>query len=440
MSPFDRFAKDYKNKKVLIFGLGLQGRGVGDAIIFAQIGAQVRVTDLKTKSQLHLSISKLKPYPIEFTLGEHKKEDIDWADTIIRNASVPWNHELLKYARKTHKSIKMDACLFFEYTKDSPNKIGITGTRGKTTTTTLIHHIFQKAHKKSVLAGNIIPKASLQFLTNFDPSTTYIFELSSWQLQAFHQQQISPHYSIFTNIYPDHLIDQNFQQYSYDKTAIFAYQKTQDVLIANQQDKQLQKLVSNPPGKVIWFNPNQLPSNLKTKLKGDHNLENIAAAVNLCRQFGLDDHTIFEAISSFQPVSFRLQPVACINQVEIINDTTSTTPIALKKAISTYPNSILIMGGNSKNLPLDDIIETINSQVQAIILLPGTGTQEIKPYIKPHLIQLETSDLNQALKKALQLAQPNHTILFSPGFTSFKLFNNEFDRGKKFNQAVKSLT
>lgn len=439
MTPFLQFAKDYQQKKVLIFGLGLQGRGVGDVQIFSQIGAQVKVTDKKSANQLAPSLKLLKKYPdLSFSLGKTTKNDILWADVIIRNASVPWNHPLLQLARSKSIPVKMDAALFFEYAQ--PKKaIAITGTRGKTTTTHLIYQVLRASKHKSTLAGNCTPTASLELLKKYDPETYYIFELSSWQLQAFDQEKISPPISLITNFFPDHLLDKTYPEYIHDKLAIFKYHTKTGMLFANQDNPDCRKYIKNSPGKIIWFTKNQV-KHLKLKLKGKHNQENVAAAMAVFSHLGIKSKMAIQTIENFSSIPYRLENIATVNQVTFINDTTSTTPIATIKALDTYPNSIILIGGATKNLPIDQMVKSLERKAKKIILLKGQGANQIKTKIpKSKLLSGEFSSLKDAVITAFNLAQPGDTILFSPGFLSFEMFQNEFDRGEQFNQIVKEL-
>ena len=436
MTPFQQFKADFSGKKVLIFGLGLQGRGVGDAQVFAKLGAKVTVTDQKTEADLAPSLHQLAGLEITYALSGHQQADILAAQVIIRNASVPWNHPLLELARQHHIPIKMDAALFFAYAR--PLAIAVTGTRGKSTTTTLISELLQAAGQNPILGGNITPAASLSFLENYRPTNFYVFELSSWQLQAFHQEKISPPIAVVTNLYPDHLLDRTYAQYVHDKTAIFAHQRPTDHLFLNAADPLTPQLKDQAKGIVDFFDAFQVPASWQPQLKGDHNRANIAAALKVAALMGVTPATAQTTVESFSPLPYRLEPITTINRVTIINDTTSTTPAATIAALKAYPGSILILGGASKRLPIEDLVNTVNTLSGKILLLPGTGTNEIKSRLDSTKVLGEFSSLPQILDQALRMAKPGSTILFSPGFTSFGQFHNEFDRGQQFNQAVSS--
>jgi UDP-N-acetylmuramoylalanine--D-glutamate ligase len=434
MKPFDQFAADYHDKQVLIFGLGLQGRGVGDTEIFAQIGARVTVTDQKPADKLADSISKLQSYPITYHLGGHRPEDILSADVIVRNASIPWNHPMLELAREKNIPIHMDETLFFHYAK--PQKtLGVTGTRGKSTTTALIYELLKANQIPVILAGNIVPEPSLSLLVNYDPDKYYLFELSSWQLQGFALQRISPHLAVVTNIYPDHLLDRTLEEYIQDKEAIFQNQQPGDYLIINRDNPHTQILASRAKANITWFDKHSLPAAYHPILKGDHNLENLAAAYQVGKILNLDQ--LEQPLTGFSGLPFRQEVIGNSNGITVINDSTSTTPTACLKAINTYPGSILIIGGTTKKLPLIELVPDLHSKTKAIIMLPGSGTQELLPLLGNTPEVQPAADLSDAINQAFNLAGNGDTILFSPAFTSFGQFDNEFDRGRQFNQLIK---
>lgn len=438
----DQLRHKYSGKNVLIFGLGLLGRGIGDTRFFYKLGANIRVTDIKPAHKLTKALDQIKDLNnISYTLGKHEEKDIDWADVIVRNASVPWDHRLLDLARQQKKAIVMDTQLFVQYT--GIFSIGITGTRGKTTTSYMIHHILKDhSPKKILLGGNIIGVATLPLMEEIDDPTEHIavLELSSWQLQAFKQSKISPNIAVITNIYPDHLNTYtSMKEYTDDKKAIITHQRSTDHAFFNADQKDLfSSWESLTKATSHWFSNKYLPQNISLDVIGPHNLQNAAAAYAVTAHLGISEEKVAESLSTFKGIPFRLEEIATSNNIKVFNDTTSTTPIALSTAIKSFDAPItLIMGGTDKKLPLKNVIININHEVDQIILLPGTGTDRIKPHLDPFKIILETSSLKKAFIKALSASKSGDIILFSPGFTSFGLFHNEFDRGEQFNQVVR---
>jgi len=439
---------DFKNKKILIFGLGLLGRGVKDAIFFAEKGAQVRVTDLKNAEQLKHSVEQLKKYSnVEYSLGGHKNEDILWADLIIRNAGVPKNSPFIKLAQKNKIKVDMDESLFAEYCPCPI--IGITGTRGKSTTTALIYKIlndyFSTKNKNVFLAGNIMGEATLPLIDKATKNDLIVLELSSWQLQGFGTKKISPHVAVFTNIFPDHLnYYKNMREYINDKKFIFQFQNKKDYCVINSTNNYTQKIIPEVPSKIITFSGQTFPADWSVKLPGKHNLENISAAVCVSQIFKIPEKDIKKSIAEFNGLEHRLEFVDEINDIDFFNDTTSTTPVAGVLALQSFNKPIvLIAGGATKNLNLSPFAKAIAKKVKAVILLEGTATDELQKKIinnkGGHLIAGRFNDFSEAFLRAYDLSLPGDIVLLSPGCASFGLFVNEFDRGEQFKKLVKKL-
>lgn len=438
---------NFKNKKVLILGLGVLGRGVKDAIFFAEAGARVTVTDLKTENELKESMEKLKKYNIKYTLGRHDNQDILNADLIIRNAGVPPNSPFIKLAKKHKIPVEMDESLFAEYCPCPI--IGITGTRGKSTTTALIgkmlEHLYRGTKKKIYVAGNIQGGATLPLIKKVKKDDLVVLELSSWQLQGFGDKKISPHIAIFTNIYPDHLnYYKSMPEYIKDKKYIFLFQSVSDWCVINRDNQYTKAMERQIRSKKIWFSAKDVPETWKIKLPGEHNRENIAAALVLGRALGFSDEQMKSPLINFTGLEHRLELVKIINNVHFLNDSTSTTPIAGAKALqSTKEPIILLAGGASKNLKLKIFAKEIVKRVKAVFLLEGSATDELESEIKKlggeRLIAGRINNFSEAMNQAWAISLPGDTILLSPGCASFGLFKNEFDRGDQFKKIVNSL-
>jgi UDP-N-acetylmuramoylalanine--D-glutamate ligase len=442
----------FKNKKVLILGLGVLGKGVGDAIFFAKHGAKVTVTDLKTKEQLKPSLKKLAKFKsIKYVLGKHREQDILTADLIIRNPDVPLNSPFLQLALKKNIPVEMDDSLFaknFEGTL-----IGITGTRGKTTTTTLIGEIAKltnlsavKHGRKVFVAGNIKGTATLPLIDKVKKDDIVVLELSSWQLQGFKWNKISPHISVFTNIYPDHLNRYgSMAEYIDDKKNIFRFQKPSDFIILNKKNQHTKTMAKECRAEVVWFDKEQVPKSWKLKMPGEHNKENIAAAIQVGKILGLTMGQMKKTICDFPGVEHRLEYIATKRGVKFINDTTSTTPIAGAIALKTVkPPIILIAGGATKKLDLSEFAKLIGKTVKRVALLNGTATPELEQEIIKNngkkLILGKFNNLRAAINACVAVAKKGDTILLSPGCASFGIFKNEFDRGEQFKKIVKTLS
>jgi len=436
----------YLGKKVLVVGLGLQGGGVGIARFFSELGAIVTVTDKKDKNKLQESIEKLKRFNIQFNLGGHILKDFISADVIFKGPSVPWNSMEVKAAIEKNIPIEME--LSFVVANYPGKVIGITGTRGKSTTTHLIFNLLKESGFDVALGGGLPGISTIDCLKTAGESSWLVAELSSWALSGFHRKKISPHIAVFTNFYPDHLnYYKDLKEYFYDKQAIFQYQKSGDSLIANINLKKNIDSVTQIFQKTNerFFTKNDFLYSLEY-LKGDHNLENAAAAFKVSEILKIDKDKAIQIIKNFKGLPYRLQTVGKKRNVIFINDTTSTTPIATVKAIRSLNGKkiVLFLGGNSKNLPKDILINELNS-IEKIILLSGSFTEEISTILEekfPDKLIGPFSNLEQAIEAGYEEAEKLKDecyLLFSPGATSFSMFNNEFHRGDEFNRLVELI-
>lgn len=452
MSPWEKFQSDWSGKKILIMGLGLQGRGIGDAGILSGVGAHVTVTDLKNEEQLRPALQQLKDAPIRYVLGRHEIEDFRSHDMVLRNPDVPSSSPFLKIARDSGIPIKMDSSLFATY---CPFPIvGVTGTRGKTTTTMMINEILKKRYKGCVyLGGNIPGKATLELLREIERGkrdrekfdSVVVLELSSWELQGWEEEKISPSIAIFTNLYEDHLNRySSMEEYFQDKLAIFRHQKKSDWAILNQKNSWTNKARSVISAQVKWFCGDDLPSQFSLQIPGDHNRANAAAAVLASEAVGIKRQDALRALESFHGVPFRLETIATIDGIDYINDTTSTTPAAGIAALRAMNKPIvLIAGGSSKKLNLLPFAQEIVKRVKHVVFLKGEGTDEMLREIPSSKFQVPNAErvygnFERALEKARSLASPGDIVLLSPGCASFSMFQNEFDRGEQFNSIISS--
>lgn len=450
----------FKNKKITQLGLGLLGRGLGDAIFLAECGAELIVTDIKSEEELKTSVEKLKGYPnITLHLGGHRLEDFRDRDFILKGAGVPLDSIYIEEALKNNIPIEMDSSLFCKLLPPSVVTIGVTGTRGKSTVTHLINHILKTAGKKTILGGNVRDMATLPFISSFreiQPPEIVVLELDSWQLQGFGDSKISPHVAVFTTFMEDHLnyYKNDLERYFDDKANIFKYQKQEDFLIVGEDIfERVKSQKSKIESKIQIAKRGDVPQDWHSHLLGEHNKLNIACAVEACRALGISEDDIKKGVETFGGVEGRLQFVKEVGGVKIYNDNNATTPratIAALTAISTNTqapitngtsNVILIIGGSDKNLELNELAEEMNKTCKAIVLLPGSGSEKLSSKLlssqNSKLIQVQ--NLFEAVHTALSSSAPGDTILFSPAFASFGLFKNEYERNDEFMKIVGSL-
>jgi len=407
--------KDFKDKKVTIMGLGLHGGGVGSARFFAQAGAKVLVTDLKKEQELKESISKLKEFKnIEYVLGQHRIEDFKKTDLIIKNPAVPDNSRHLEVARENKIPVDTDLGIFFELCP--AQIIGITGSKGKSTTASLCAEVLKKKYASVILAGNIRISV-LDVLPNIKESSLVVLELSSWQLEGLKQHKKSPHIAIITNIYKEHLDRyKNFEEYAEAKKIIFKFQNKNDILTINKKLRNLAK-------------------DIKSKLKLFDGTSQEAARI-IGEIYEISEKDIEKAIKGFRGLEGRLEFVKEIDQVKYYNDTCATHPEAVIYGLNRFNNVVLIAGGTDKNLDFAKLNKVLNQKIKALILLPGTASAKIKTYKKT----IKAENMAQAVLEARKIAKPGDVVLLSPGCASFGLFKHEFDRGEQFKKYVQAET
>lgn len=448
-----------QGKRVLVMGLGLQGSGMAAARYAAQQGAIVRVTDMKSPEVLAPGVQALAGLPIEFVLGTHRDEDFLWAEMVIRNPGVPLSSPYLQLARKHGARIEMEISLFF---LACPGRIiGITGTRGKTTTTTLIYNILCNNGVHTVLGGNVAGVETLSLLPQITPDTLVVLELSSWQLEGLAPHAISPPVAVMTNIYPDHLNTYDgMEDYAAAKANIFRFQHADDIAVFNYDNAWTRRFGKEATART-WFTSIERGGSFArgsaelapfsfthTPLRGRHNLENVLLATTTARLLGVSDDIIASAVERFSGVAHRLEEVATVGGVQYINDSASTTPVAGRVAVEAFDGPIvLVAGGNTKHLPLEDWPAAIVQRCRAVVLLSGSGTDELLPALQKaadtrgvgNPVRGVYDNFPAAMAAAVALTQPGDVLLFSPGFTSFGMFLNEFDRGDTFVAYVRTM-
>ncbi len=461
----------FKGKKVTVFGLGLNMGGVGTVRFLAEHGArEIVVTDIKTREELAPSMEKLAKYKqITYVLGQHRPEDFSHTDMVIKNPGIPWTNEYIRAAEQAGVPVEMDSSLFFRFSK-API-IGVTGTKGKTTTASLIAHILQAAGRDVVRAG-IGQVGVLSVLEKISPESVVVFELSSWRLSALGRIKKSPHIAVLTNLYPDHLnYYGTMKAYADDKRYIFSSQKGKDILIANADNGFVRDMAQDAPGELVWFSEAGLADGdgvwysdgvlfarvqgkesvllpiEKVPLKGRHNIGNVLAAAGAALAAGLSVEEVRSGIESFQGVPHRLERIAEKGGVQYFNDTAATIPEAAIAALRAFDQPvILIAGGSDKRLEFGAFADEILARSKALILFKGVATDKLVQALRERLPESEkerrfvvVESMGKAVEFAARGAEPGDTVLLSPGAASFGLFRNEFDRGEQFSARVKEL-
>jgi UDP-N-acetylmuramoylalanine--D-glutamate ligase len=435
--------KVFKDKKVLIMGLGLNGGGVSSAKFFYNQGADILVTDLKTEIQLKESLEKLKKIKAEYVLGKHREENFKTADIIIKNPDVPNSSPYLDIARKNNIPIETPTSFFLKSTKSFI--IGITGTKGKSTTSALIYSFLKSKYKNVFLAGNI-GLSPFEIIGKAKKGSYVVLELSSFELENLKQ---SPDIAVITNILPDHLNRyKDMSEYADSKKIIFKYQDKKDYLILNQEDLILKKFAKEAVSKVIFFSTNKIKSSFKKdnfRLIGKHNFSNLAAAVSVAEIMKIPASKINKVIKSFKGIPNRQEFIRNFRGVKYYNDTAATMPDAVIAAINAFstefPDSriILICGGQNKGLSFVEMSLKIKEKVSEIILFPGTASDMIMRELGDFEKVYRISSMQEAVETSFKISDKGDIVVLSPGAASFNMFKNEFDRGIQFIKAVKNL-
>ena len=480
--------KDFKNKRITVMGIGLHGGGVGVIKFLVGQGAKVLATDLKNKEELKESLEKLAGLEnIEYVLGEHRLKDFIETEMVIKSPAAPEDSKFLAVARAKNIPIESDIGIFFELCP-API-IGITGTKGKSTTATLLACLLSKKFSHVVLAGNIRTSV-LEKLPEITKDSIVVLELSSWQLADARQHKKSPNVAVLTNIFEDHLNRYaGFTEYLEDKKLIFKFQKPKDYLFLNYNEPILKELAKETKSKVYFYssdgdnlfqtdlpklrqesrfgayikrdkiyfgsNEEKICDLTNIKLFGRHILNNILAAVSVAKLYDLPNKEIASALIDFPGLEGRLQLIAEKKGIKYFNDTTATNPDAAIAALNALSDKwpdikerlVLIAGGTDKDLNFQELAKQIVEKCKALILFAGTATDKIEKEIEKWLkanksteLKIEKADsMEKAVSLAVKLTVKGHIVLLSPGCASFGLFKHEFDRGERFNRAVSLL-
>lgn len=455
-----------EGKKVMVMGLGLNDGGFGSVkYALSQHIAELVITDFKSSDVLKPTIDKIESLPesnipIKYILGEQNPEDYTKIDIIIKNPGVPNDSPYLTAARQAGVIITSDVELFFEYINSldqAPTLIGITGTRGKSTTTALVYHILSNFYGKDrVYLGGNIRKSILNLISEIGHDSYVVLELSSFQLDNL---KSSPHIGVFTSFFADHLDRYNsIDEYFESKINIVAFQDSNNFAVMNIDNDRIANLSHQIKSQLITYslknkkatlhideenyivyNNNKIIHTKDIKLFGEHNQYNIMAAIGVANITRVDVNSLIQSLKSFTGIEGRQQSLGLISGIEVINDTTSTMPVALIVAMDTFKDKpyVLICGGEDKGLDYSDLAKHTYQNLKAIVLLPGSASTLIKKYIST-IKTYEVSSLEDAVNQAFDLVESGDRIVFSPGATSFGMFLNEFDRGDKFTSLIQS--
>jgi len=428
--------------KVALLGFGIENQEL--LKIFSKYNAPFEITICDAKEKNKLTIPKIKNIQISYRSGSDCKKNISDFDSVFRSPGWPLHCPGLKSAIKSGTRISSPLNLFFELCQ-TKNIIGVSGTKGKGTTATLIYKIlkshFDKKKVKIWLGGNI-GISPLSFLEKIKPQDYVVLELSSFQLEDL---EYSPKISVLTNLFKEHLApadpnNPNFhtslEKYWQAKLNI-ARQKTNRYLVANEiLKKRLKK--EKLPGKIIYFSPSKLPS----KLSGDYNKQNIAAAIAVARLLKIKPVSYQKTIRNFKNLEHRLELIAEINGVKYFDNSFSTTPESTALDLKSFNHPIIqIAGGADKGASFKELAKIIKQKTSHLILFPGEGTKKLETELKKINFNrtkiTKTNSMEKAVEKAKKQAKNGDVVLLSTACASFGLFKNYKERGDLFKKYVR---
>lgn len=451
-----------KFRKVAVIGLGVSNLPLLDYL--SEKKAQVTIFDERNISEISEDIiNKIKQYNFSTSFGENCLKNLKNFNIIFRSPScLPTKQELKEESDRgaivtTEVEMLLEMC---------PCKvIGITGSDGKTTTTSMIAAILRKAGYNTFLGGNIGTPLFTK-LQEMKPDDIVVLELSSFQLM---NMKVSPDISVITNITPNHLnIHTDYEEYIDAKKSIFKYQNENGILVLNYDNNITRECSKEAPGKVVFFSSETKLENgfivddnvikecedkvrkhiLNTDeviLRGSHNYQNIATALAATKTL-VDIDVALDAIKEFKPVEHRIEFIREIDNVKWYNDSASSSPTRTLSGLNAFTeNIILIAGGYDKNLEYEPLAKPILEKVSTLILIGQTAEKIFDVVKKESEIQHKSININmcdsleQTIDIAKKSAKKGDIVLFSPASASFDMFKNFADRGEKFKNLVNNI-
>ena len=451
---------ELKNKKVLL--VGLAKTGVSTIKYLDKLGAKTIVNDIKNKSQLEDILNELKNIKnVEYILGYHP-ENVDDIDMAVVSPGVPLDLPFICKLKKNKIKIIGEVELAYRLSKNNPIFIGITGTNGKTTTTSIVGEIFKKANKDTYIVGNI-GNPVIDTVDTTTKESILVTELSSFQLESI--DEFRPKVSAFLNVTEDHMNRHHtMENYIAAKARVFENQKEDDFTILNYDDLQVGDLAKNCNSKVIFFSRKEklnkgiyldennniiidinekivLLNASELSLPGDHNLENCMAAIGITYVSNIDLEIIKDVLKTFKAVEHRQEFVRELNDIMFVNDSKGTNPDSTIKAVKSYnKDMILIAGGKDKGSSFDELLEIAKENVVALVLLGETApiieeAAKEKGFDKIYIV----NNMKEAVETSYKIAKKGDVVLLSPACASWDMYSNFEVRGKDFKDNVNNL-
>ena len=455
---------DWKGKRVTILGGARQGQAL--ARWLARHGALVSVNDQRTSEQMAAARSALADTPVTWVLGSHPIEILDTTDILCLSGGVPLDIPIVAEAARRGIPVSNDTQVFME-TVPCPT-VGITGSAGKTTTTTLVGQMAKIALGEKVYVGGNIGDPLLNHVDKMRPDDLAILEISSFQLE---QMTLSPKVAAILNITPNHLDRHGtMEAYTAAKQRILDFQATSDVAVLGREDPGAWRLRGKVNGRLISFGFGRLPGKQdgsfiadgvlylqehgvetpllrrdQIQLRGDHNVMNALAAFAIGCATGLPLDAMLETAKNFHGVAHRLEFVRQLNGTKWYNDSIATAPERTMAAIRSFTEPIvLLLGGRDKNLPWEEMAALVHKRVERVVLF-GEAADLIAVALEkahgPHQKPVEQcKGLEEAVQAAARVTKPGEVVLLSPGGTSFDQFRDFEERGEAFRKWVSELS
>jgi UDP-N-acetylmuramoylalanine--D-glutamate ligase len=436
----NKILKKLEDERIAFVGLGIDNYALLSFLAKQKLKLDITVFEGRSAADLGDRYTKLKKYPnISWKFGLARPKNLADFSLIFKSPGALFSQAERKSLLKQRILVTSALQLFLELCP-TKNIVGVTGTKGKGTTSSLIQLILKKAGKRVWLGGNI-GVAVFDFLPRIKKADWVVLELSSFQLEDM--QPIFP-IAVLTNFSAEHLApadpaNPNFHSslnaYWQAKLRIARFQHRSGTVIANESLRA--KLnTAKLPGKIIYTKTSSLP----TKLPGDHNKENIAAAVAVARLIKIPEAKIARAVASFKGLPYRLEKITVKNDISYYNDSFSTTPSSAITALKAFTQPvILIAGGADKGADFSALAKVIKRHAKAVILFKGAALQKLVGTLKKasyNNIQIASS-MKEAIAQARRQAVSGDVILMSPACASFGLFKNYKDRGEQFNREIK---
>lgn len=447
--------------------LGAARQGLALARWLSIHGARVTLSDMRGEEDLRVAKQSLSEFGIQWVLGGHPLELLDSTDVLCPSGGVPLTLPIVAEAVSRGIPLSNDSQIFMEAVPC--RTIGITGSAGKTTTTRLVGDMAKAAYGEKAYIGGNIGDPLINYVDGMQVDDLAILELSSFQLE---QMTISPNVAAILNVTPNHLDRHGtMEAYTAAKARILEFQSKEDAAILGRDDRGAWSLRDRVKGRLFTFSMDELEEGLdgayqhdgllnlrdgnaylplllreKIQLRGDHNVQNVLAAFTIGHAAGFPLDAMLEAAEEFHGVPHRLELVREWNGVRWYNDSIATAPERSMAAIHSFEGPIvLLLGGRDKDLPWEDLVALANERVDHVILF-GEAAEKIEKTVagfesgRTRFSVTRVAGLQEAVRKAAEIAEPGDIVLLSPGGTSFDEFKDFAERGERFGKWVLELS